>query len=78
MAQTIKNIKAGQKFIVVQDTSNGFPAGCIVEAMQNQEDCTEIVRELKWIGGFESDKVYKNLALGHHTVDLKRYRGKIK
>ena len=78
MAQRIVNIKAGQKFIVVQDTSNGFPKGCIVEALGDIKDCGYTVQGLKWVGGYEPDDVYKRVDLAHHTVDLKRYKGKIK
>ena len=78
MAQRIVNIKAGQKFIVVQDTTNGFPEGCIVEALSDIKDCGNVVRKLKWVGGYEPDDVYKRVDLAHHTVDLKRYKGKIK
>lgn len=78
MAQDIKNIKAGQKFIVVQNTTNGFPEGCIVEALQDNKNCDSIVQGLKWVGGYEPDDIYKRVDLAHHTVDLKRYKGKIK
>ena len=78
MAQRIVNIKAGQRFIVVQNTSNGFPDGCIVEALQDNKDCRYVVKGLKWVGGHEPDDVYKRVDLAHHTIDLKRYRGKIK
>ena len=77
MAQRIVNIKAGQKFIVVQDTSDGFPEGCIVEALRDIKDCRNVVIGLKWVGGYEPDDVYKRLDFAHHTVDLKRYKGKI-
>ena len=78
MAQRIVNIKAGQKFIVVQNTTSGFPEGCIVEALWDSKDCSKVVRGLKWVGGHEPDDVYKQSVLGHHPVDLKRYKGKIK
>ena len=78
MAQRIVNIKAGQKFIVVQNTTEGFPEGCIVEALWDIKDCGKVVRGLKWVGGYEPDDVYKRVDLAHNTVDLKRYKGKIK
>ena len=78
MAQRIVNIKAGQKFIIVQDTSNGFPKGCIVEALQDNKDCGDVVQGLKWVGGHEPEPIYKQINLSHYTVDLKRYKGKIK
>ena len=78
MAQRIVNIKAGQRFIIVENTSSGFPEGCIVEALEDIEDCGRIVQGLKWVGGYEPGLVYKQINLGHHTVDLKRYKGKIK
>ena len=78
MAQRIVNIKAGQKFIIVQNTSSGFPEGCIVEALQDNKDCGNIVQGLKWVGGYEPGPGYKRVELTHYTVDLKRYKGKIK
>ena len=78
MAQRIVNIKAGQKFIVVQNTSSGFPEGCIVEALWDSKDCGEVVQGLKWVGGYEPEPAYKRVALAHNKVDLKRYKGKIK
>ena len=78
MAQRIVNIKAGQRFIIIQNTTSGFPEGCIVEALWDSKDCSKVVRGLKWVGGHEPDDVYKQSVLGHHTVDLKRYKGKIK
>lgn len=78
MAQAIKNIKAGQKFIVVQNTSGGFPEGCIVEALGDIKDCDSVVQGLKWVGGHEPDDIHKLVDLAHHTIDLKRYKGKIK
>ena len=78
MAQRIANIKAGQKFIIVQNTSSGFPKGCIVEALWDDKDCGNIAKGLKWVGGYEPDDAYKRVDLAHNVVDLKRYRGKIK
>lgn len=78
MAQIIRNVKAGQKFIVVQNTSGGFPEGCIVEALWDSKDCGKVVQGLRWVGGYELEHVYRQVALSHHTVDLKRYKGKIK
>ena len=78
MAQRIVNIKAGQKFIIVQNTSSGFPEGCVVEASKDIKDCGKIVQGLKWVGGYEPDDVYKRVDLAHNAVDLKRYKGKIK
>lgn len=78
MAQAIKNIKAGQKFIVVQNTSSGFPEGCIVEALKDIKDCGKIVQGLKWVGGYAPGYEYERVDLAHNAVDLKRYKGKIK
>ena len=78
MAQRIVNIKAGQRFIIVQNTSYGFPEGCIVEALWDKKDCGSVVRGLKWVGGYEPELAYKRVDLAHHAVDLKRYKGKIK
>ena len=78
MEQRIVNIKAGQRFIIIQNTTNGFPEGCIVEALSDIKDCGRIVQGLRWVGGYEPKPVYKQVDLAHHTVDLKRYRGKIK
>ena len=76
MAQRIVNIKAGQIFIVVKNTSSGFPEGCIVEASKDIKDCGKIVHGLKWVGGYEPKPVYKRVDLAHHIEDLKRYKEK--
>ena len=78
MEQKIVNIKAGQKFIIVKNTSYGFPKGCVVEALWDSEDCGEVVHGLKWVDGYEIEDEQKQVDLSHYTVDLKRYKGKIK
>ena len=78
MAQRIVNIKAGQKFIVVQNTSSGFPKGCVVEALWDSKDCGKVVHGLKWVDGYEIEYEHKQVDLSHYTVDLKRYKRKIK
>ena len=77
MAQVIRNVKIGDKFIVNAETT-GFENGVIVESITESKNIStkedEWIR-CKYIGGESS---YKNLELWQKTVDLKRYRGKIK
>ena len=77
MAQRIVNVKAGDKFIV-NDTTTGFEYGVVVESLSEELSITNDERRFircKYIGG---KSLYKNLELWQKTVDLKRYKGKIK
>ena len=79
MAQKIVNIKAGQKFIIVDNSLGGFEVGCIVEALCDRDNVNCNAGYFKWIGGYEpKDYNYKIVELTHNKVDLKRYKGKIK
>ena len=77
MAQVIRNVKVGDKFIVNAETT-GFEYGVIVESktesknISNKED--EWIR-CKYVSG---ESQWKNIELWLKTVDLKRYKGKIK
>ena len=77
MAQRIVNVKAGDKFIV-NCKNSGFEYGIIVESIteikniSSEED--EWIR-CKYISG---KSLYKNLEFWQRTIDLKRYKGKIK
>ena len=77
MAQVIRNVKVGDKFIVNAKTT-GFEYGVIVESISEEKNIHyKEVRSIrcKYIGG---ESLYKDLELWQKTVDLKRYRGKIK
>lgn len=79
MAQAIRNIKAGQLFEVIGNKSNGFKIGSIVEAngtAMNIKDENDYVGDFNWVGGYGSE--YKRYTLCQKTIDLKRYKGKIK
>ena len=77
MAQVIRNVKVGDKFIVNAETT-GFEKGVIVESISEEKNIhNKEVRNIrcKYVSGKSQ---WKNLELWHKTVDLKRYRGKIK
>lgn len=76
MAQDIRNIKAGQKFLVIDMQINGFEIGCIIEALDNTTNVEIFAGRFKWIGGFKP--AYYNKILGQNVQDLKRFKGKIK
>lgn len=79
MAQVIRNIKAGQKFKIVDNTLGGFEIDCIVEALNNIENVEGWAGHFKWIGGYKPSYVEdKNIALTQNVQDLKRFKGKIK
>ena len=81
MAQAIRNIKAGQRFEIINVTIGGFDKGCIVEALVNKENIEEdsFAGIFKWVGGFEPNYYnYKNAKLSQSVQDLKRFKGKIK
>ena len=77
MAQVIRNVKIGDKFIVNAETA-GFEHGVVVESLSEElnitNDESRFIR-CKYVSG-ESN--WKNLGLWQKTVDLKRYKGKIK
>ena len=79
MAQRIVNIKAGQRFIIVNESCGGFEKGCIVEALCDRDSVHYNAGYFKWIGGYEPEYYdCRIVELTQNKVDLKRYRGKIK
>ena len=79
MAQRIVNIKAGQKFIIVDVSCGGFEMDCIVEALSDRDNVYSNAGYFKWIGGYKPEGYdYKIIELTQNKVDLKRYKGKIK
>ena len=77
MAQVIRNVKVGDKFIVNAETT-GFEYGVIVESITESKNIhNKEVRSIrcKYVSG---ESKWKNLELWQRTVDLKRYGGKIK
>ena len=79
MAQVIRNIKAGQKFEIIDTSYHGFDIGCIVEALNNIENVKSWAGHFKWIGGYKPSYVKdENIALTQKVQDLKRFKGKIK
>ena len=76
MAQAIKNIKAGQRFLVIDKEEIGFKENAIVEALESKNNIDEnIWFYCRWIGG---DKSYMDKILMQNIKHLKRYKGKIK
>ncbi len=77
MAQVIRNVKVGDKFIV-NNATTGFEYGVVVESLSEElnitNDKSRSIR-CKYASG-ESN--YENIWLWQKTVDLKRYKGKIK
>ena len=77
MAQKIRNVKVGDKFIVNAETT-GFENGVIVESISEEKNIhNEEIRNIKckYVSG---ESQWKKLELWQKTVDLKRYKGKIK
>ena len=77
MAQVIRNVKVGDKFIVNVETT-GFEYGVIIEStteLKNISNKGEEYIRCKYVSG---ESLWKNVELLHKTVDLKRYKGKIK
>ena len=77
MAQVIRNVKIGDRFTVNAKT-NGFEYGIIVESISEEKNIhNEEVRYIrcKYVNG---ESRWKKLELWQKTVDLKRYKGKIK
>ena len=75
MAQAIKNIKAGQRFLVIDKRGKGFKEGAIVESLKSIDNINNEWFECKWIGGTED---YKDIVLSQSIKHLKRFKGKIK
>lgn len=74
MAQAIRNIKAGQRFLVIDKEGMGFKEGTIVEALESINNIeTNMWFNCKWIGG---TKEYEELILGQKIEHLKRFKGK--
>ena len=77
MAQVIRTVKVGDKFIV-NDAATGFEYRVVVESLSEElnitNDESRFIR-CKYVSG-ESN--YKTIWLWQKTVDLKRYKGKIK
>lgn len=77
MAQVIRNIKVGNRFIII-DQSTGFECGVVVESLGEElniaNDEKRFVR-CKYVSG---ESKYKTVWLWQRTVELKRYKGKIK
>ena len=78
MAQEIKSIKAGQKFLIIDKSGVGFEAGCIVESLDTIDNIKEddLICKMKWIGGYKTK--YQLAILGQKIKHLKRFKGKIK
>ena len=76
MAQAIKNIKAGQRFLVIDKKEDGFKEGTIVEALESKDNVSDAYWfSCKRVGGTEH---YINITLKQSTKHLKRFKGKIK
>ena len=77
MAQVIRNVKIGDRFTVNAET-NGFEYGVVVESLSEElnitNDESRFIR-CKYVSGKSN---YKTIWLWQKTVELKRYRGKIK
>ena len=78
MEQKIVNIKAGQKFIIIDNAINGFPIDAIVEAQETIRNCRGSAGIFRLIGGVDENHHWRELELNQRVSDLKRYRGKIK
>lgn len=81
MAQAIKNVKAGQKFLVIDKSGVGFEEGCIVESLDTIDTIDNLkqddwINNMKYIGGYNSK--YKEAILAQKIKHLKRFKGKIK
>lgn len=81
MAQAIKNVKAGQKFLVIDKLGIGFEEGCIVESLDTIDTIDNLKEDdwicnMKYVGGYNSK--YKEIILSQKIKHLKRFKGKIK
>lgn len=76
MAKEIKNIKTGQRFLVIDTEGNGFEEKTIVESLKTIDNIDKNRWfECKWIGG---TKRYEDVILRQKITHLKRFKGKIK
>ena len=76
MAQAIRNIKAGQRFLVIDKEDKGFKEGTIVEALESKDNISDTYWfNCKWVGG---TNMFSGLVLGQSIKHLKRFKGKIK
>lgn len=82
MAQAIRNIKKGQRFIVLSNEEpSGFEVGCLIEAIENVDNCQETGwARFKWIDGNMPWYIKHNpeVTLSNTISELKRFKGKIK
>ena len=79
MAQVIKNIKAGQRFEIIDVSCGGFDVGCIVEALDDIKNVERLAGNFKWIGGYKPAYMKNgDIVLWQNVQDLKRFKGKIK
>lgn len=78
MAQAIRNVKAGQKFLVIDKSGVGFEKGCIIESSIDRINLKEDdwICNMKYVGGYNSK--YKKTILSQKVKHLKRFKGKIK
>lgn len=77
MARRIANVKIGDRFIVKSEAL-GFEKGIIVESISEERNISnDEVRYIrcKYVSG---ESLWKKIELWQKTIDLKRYRGKIK
>ena len=76
MAQDIKNVKVGQRFLVIDKEEKGFREGTIVEAIESIDSINKNYWfSCKWVGGTE---LYQDITLSQKIEHLKRFKGKIK
>ena len=76
MKQDIRNIKAGQRFLVIDKENKGFKEGTIVEPLETKDNIGENDWfRCKWVGG---NDWYKDIVLDQSVEQLKRFKGKIK
>ncbi len=77
MAQIIRNVKIGDKFIVNCETS-GFEYGIIIESLDEELNISNDESRFIKCVYVNGESEHKNIWLWQKTVDLKRYKGKIK
>ena len=77
MAQAIRNVKVGDKFIV-NDATTGFEYGVVVESLSEELNITNDESRFIRCKYASGESKYKTMWLWQKTVEQKRYRGKIK
>ena len=77
MAQVIRNVKIGDKFVVTGGTA-GFEHGVIVKSLGEELNISDNKRRFIRCIYVSGESQWKDLELWQKTVDLKRYKGKIK